>query len=73
MEFFSCPSKSTGNVFLDDSNQGSNKSPSGQLLVKQCEKGKHKIELRGDGLDYEPVNIVISKTDPIFPLEIPFP
>jgi len=75
MEFFTCPCACKGKVILDGNDQGENKNENDDLLVKQCGRGLHQIALECvDGkqcLD-SPRVVMIKKTNPINPLEVPF-
>ena len=74
MEFFNCPSDEKGNVILDGNDLGLNKDAAGNLLTKQCNAGLHRVTLRApDGSTYPPKEVEIKNTNPISPMEVPFP
>lgn len=75
MEFFVCPCSATGDVILDDSDQGPNMDDCGTLLTKMCNEGLHTVSLQcRDGRVCYPaaVHVVITGTDPINPMVVPF-
>jgi len=78
MEFFVCTCPCTGTcctVILDGEDQGPNKDDSGNPLTKKCNKGQHTISLQcADGKTCTPqqVNVVVSGTNPISPMGVPF-
>jgi hypothetical protein len=73
MEFFQCPCPERGNVILNGRDQGPNKDDDGNLLTKQCNRGRHYISLRCRGGKRCPLQLVlIEDTDPILPMEVPF-
>ncbi len=74
MEFFVCTSIDIGDVILDGINQGANKDATGILLTKQCNSGLHSVALNClSGKSYPEKTVNIGGTDPIAPLEVPFP
>ncbi len=74
MEFFNCPCDEKGNVILDGNDLGPNQDAAGNLLTKQCNAGLHRITLRGpDGRTFPPKEMDIKNTNPISPMEVPFP
>jgi len=75
MEFFTCPCTERGDVILDGVSQGPNKDQAGNLKTKTCNSGLHTIALKCyNGMPCDPaeVQVAISNTDPISPLEVPF-
>jgi hypothetical protein len=73
MEFFQCPCPERGNVILNGRDQGPNKDEHGNLLTKQCNRGRQYISLRCRGGIKCPMQLVlIEDTDPILPMEVPF-
>ena len=75
MEFFQCPCPERGEVILDNVGQGPNKDVAGNVLPKQCNEGRHTISLKCTGskkCSPEQVDIEITGTNPILPLEVPF-
>lgn len=75
MEFFVCPCPEIGNVILDGKGQGPNKNGAGKRLTKMCNEGLHTVALQcpaGKTCSPQQVDVEITGTDPIFPMEVPF-
>jgi hypothetical protein len=74
MEFFNVPCPKRGEVFIDGSSLGENKSD-GELNVFQCNPGNHYISmncLAGNSCQTRRQLKNITDTNPINPLGVPF-
>ena len=75
MEFFVCPCPESGTVILDGNDQGPNKKTTGKLLTKNCNEGLHTVALQcsaGKRCSPAQVDVEITGTNPISPMEVPF-
>lgn len=74
MEFFICPCPGKGTVILNGNAQGPNKD-NGVNQPMQCGAGLHRVALDclvGKTCAESSQEVVIAKTNPILPQEVPF-
>ena len=75
MEFFTCPCPGKGRVILNGNDQGDNNDENGVPHAKQCGRGLHQVALEcaeGKQCADSPREVMIKKTNPISPQEVPF-